>query len=88
MVWGGFPHHGVDLIHLIYGTMAPVYVNLLNDVILPFSSWKMPIKITFDDPKYTIKPAKEWFASEKIDVMSRSLQAVDLYKIENLWGDI
>lgn len=50
-----------------------VYVNLLKNVILPFASWKMPIQSTYEqdnDPKHTTKLAKEWFASERIYIIS------------------
>lgn len=42
-----------------------MFVKILEDVMLPFSSWEMPIKKTFEQnngPKHANKLAKKRFA--------------------------
>jgi len=50
-----------------------VYVDILENTMLPYASWEMPLKWTFqhdNDPKHRSKHAKAWFASQEIDVMT------------------
>ena len=61
MICGSFSYNGVRPIHPIRGI---IYVGILEEVILPFTKWNMPLKWIYqqdNDPKHRSKLAIEWF---------------------------
>ena len=64
-----------------------VYVDILQNVMLPYAEDEMPFIWVFqdNDSKQTSKKAKKWFADNINDIME---YPPDLNLIENLWTDV
>ncbi|GJQ76055.1 putative transmembrane receptor protein tyrosine kinase [Trypoxylus dichotomus] len=64
MRWGCFSGKGVSPLHSINDIMDRfVYQNILQDVMLPFAEWNMPLRWHFqhdNDPKHTTRVVKGW----------------------------
>lgn len=77
MIWGCFSYYGTGPIYRIENTMDQhVYVSILENVMLPYAEWEMPLKWQqHNDPKYTSRRAKDWFRDNEIQVLEWPAQS-------------
>lgn len=87
-VWGCFSWNGVGPIYRIRETLtAPLYVEILKDVMLPWAEENMPVIWKFqqyNDPKHTANITKQFFHQNHIDVLEWAASSADLNPIEHL----
>ena len=68
-----------------------MFVHILNDVLLPYSEDRTPLKWTFQQDSahnHTLGLAKQWFIAQNIDVLPWPAQSPDWNPSETLSNDI
>lgn len=87
-----FSYYGVGPIRWIVSIInQKVYVKILEEVMLLYSSEEMPLKWVLQQdngPKHTSRVAKKWFRVNGVEVMEWPAQSPDLNSIENRWTDV
>ena len=70
---------------------APLYVQILEETLLPFRTEVYPEGMRFmqdNDPKHTFVLAKSWMENNNIDWWRTPPESPDLNPIENLWHEL
>ena len=85
MVWRCFSWLRVGSLFWLKETMDRfVYLLILNEIMLHYAEWKIPLNCQFqqdNDPKQTSIKVRTWLTAEKIDLMIWPSQSPDLISI-------
>ena len=70
---------------------APLYVEILQDTLLPFLSDILPHSHRFmadNDPKHTSRLAQQFISDNRINWWRTPAESPDCHPIENLWHEL
>ena len=91
-VWAGISRRGRTSICIFEGIMdVSLYIEVLEATLLPFLSLVYPDGHRFmadNDPKHTLKDAKEFLRVNNINWWRMPAESPDCNPIENLWHEL
>ena len=90
-VWAGISRKGRTGICVFEGKMnAELYVEILNNTLLPFIEKVLPDHRLFqdNDPKHTSRRAQKFYEEKKITWWKTPPESPDANVIENLWHEL
>ena len=84
--------NGVGPLNFINDIMDQfVYRDIMQNVMLPYAEWKMPLRFIFqqdNDWEHFSRVVLEWFQENNVRVLQWPVQSSDLNPSENFWEKV